>query len=110
MKPTRGRVPQSGTPPSLPPAAPGRYRPAAENREVMLDGDRALRLEDTHVALTAMVDRGERIGARRTGPIDLIETHRVPHVTSDTSAGHPPLQVVGNLEPACRSHRFCLVA
>jgi hypothetical protein len=57
--------------------------PAAEDREVVVDGEGALRLEDAEVALAAVVDRSEGVGAPGPGARDLLARHLVPRIRSD---------------------------
>jgi hypothetical protein len=57
--------------------------PAAEDREVVLNGDGALGFEDAEITLAAVVDRGEGVGAHRPGVVDLFARYPVPHLGSD---------------------------
>src|SRR5882724_8497478 len=53
--------------------------PAPEDGEIVVDGEGALRLEDAEIALAAVVDGGEGVGARGPGARDLVARHLVPH-------------------------------
>src|SRR5262245_63003896 len=51
---------------------------AREDREVVLDGDRAFRLEAAHEPLAAVIDRRQDLGATGARPADLVADQRVP--------------------------------
>src|SRR5262245_39542877 len=51
---------------------------AREDREVVLDGDRAFRLEAADEPLAAVIDRRQDLGAASARPTDLVADQRVP--------------------------------